>query len=143
MIQQSTADRITAERLRTLRPDFRARAEMWLAECREAGLNVYVYCGARTCREQDALFAKGRAVTRARGGQSFHNYGRALDFVPLVANKKNPGFFDAGWEAAPLYKRAAAIAAKYGMKALSWETPHLQDANFSSYTALPRKELIP
>ena len=49
--------------------------------------------GYRSTAEQNALFAKGRnaqgvvisakdTVTNARGGQSAHNYGCAVDFVP-------------------------------------------------------------
>lgn len=43
----------------------------------------------RTFAEQDALYAQGRngdkrpKVTNARGGQSYHNYGLAIDFCLL------------------------------------------------------------
>jgi hypothetical protein len=58
--------------------------------------------GLRTFEEQDALFAKGRTkpgpkVTNARGGQSNHNYGLAVDLAPLKNGKidwnvKNPAW---------------------------------------------------
>lgn len=59
--------------------------------------------GLRTIAEQDALFAKGRnaqgqvvdpsaVVTNARGGQSPHNYGLAVDVYPIVANSIDWGF---------------------------------------------------
>lgn len=53
----------------------------------------------RTFKEQDALYAQGRTalynsagkrlgkVTNAKGGQSIHNYGLALDIVLIVDNK--------------------------------------------------------
>jgi len=46
----------------------------------------------RTFEEQDALYAQGRTkpgsiVTKAKGGQSYHNYGLAIDFCLL--NDKN------------------------------------------------------
>jgi len=47
----------------------------------------------RTFAEQDALYAQGRTtagkkVTNAKGGQSFHNYGLALDFCLLIDDKE-------------------------------------------------------
>jgi hypothetical protein len=39
------------------------------------------FFGIRTIEEQDALFASGRHVTRARGGESAHNYGCATDWT--------------------------------------------------------------
>lgn len=40
--------------------------------------------GLRTFAEQDVLFAKHPKVTNARGGQSNHNYGLAVDLCPFV-----------------------------------------------------------
>ena len=39
-----------------------------------------IICGIRTYAEQDALYKQGPHVTRARGGQSMHNFGLAADF---------------------------------------------------------------
>jgi peptidoglycan L-alanyl-D-glutamate endopeptidase CwlK len=57
----------------------------------------------RTFAEQDALFAQGRTkpgkrVTNARGGQSYHNYGLAIDIVLLVDKDKNGTFETAAWD---------------------------------------------
>lgn len=53
---------------------------------------VQVY---RTFEEQDALYAQGRTkpgpkVTDAKGGQSYHNYGLAVDFC-LINDKNKDG----------------------------------------------------
>ena len=57
----------------------------------EKGLEVKYISGTRTYAEQDALYAKGRGgspgpiVTKARGGESNHNFGIAVDvglFLP-------------------------------------------------------------
>jgi peptidoglycan L-alanyl-D-glutamate endopeptidase CwlK len=50
------------------------------------GLYFAAFMGLRTIEEQDALYAKGRTtpgnrVTNARGGQSWHNFGLAVDLV--------------------------------------------------------------
>ena len=64
----------------------------------------------RTNAEQDELYAQGRTklfdntgkrlgkVTNAKGGQSIHNYGLALDIV-LLLDKNNDGVFEsASWD---------------------------------------------
>ncbi|MEK3826193.1 M15 family metallopeptidase [Paenibacillus sp. FSL K6-1558] len=50
------------------------------------GIEVVITHGYRSVEEQDALFAQGRSssgniVTNARGGESYHNYGLAIDFA--------------------------------------------------------------
>lgn len=42
------------------------------------GITIKITSGTRTYAEQDKLFAKG-GVTKARGGQSNHNFGIAID----------------------------------------------------------------
>lgn len=39
-----------------------------------------IICGIRTYDEQDTLYNKRPRVTRAKGGQSMHNFGLAADF---------------------------------------------------------------
>lgn len=75
---------------------------------------IKTYSGLRTFGEQDALFAKGRdlygkvldkkkIVTKARGGQSMHNYGLATDsaFLKDPDNPKGgiywPDKYDPEW----------------------------------------------
>jgi peptidoglycan L-alanyl-D-glutamate endopeptidase CwlK len=57
----------------------------------------------RTFAEQDALFAQGRTkpgnrVTNAKGGQSYHNYGLAIDIVLILDKDKNGTFETASWD---------------------------------------------
>ena len=59
-----------------------------------------IYSGLRTFAEQDALYAQGRdtvggIVTNARGGQSMHNYGLAVDMAPF--NMVTPNDDDVYW----------------------------------------------
>lgn len=124
--------------LSDLKAPFRLRAEAWEARCKAAGLDVLIYCTLRSNAEQDALYAQGRTkpgdiVTWAQGGQSAHNYGLALDFVPLVNGKPQwaPG--------SALYLQAIALAESEGMEAAArWplkkrEYPHLQEPNWKDY----------
>lgn len=64
----------------------------------------------RTFEEQNALYAQGRTklydskgrrlgkVTNAKGGQSIHNYGLALDIALLKDTDNNGTFETASWE---------------------------------------------
>ena len=75
-----------------LRPRTREKAIAFQTACREAGVPVLIYQTLRDKEYQDSLYAQGRTkpgkiVTNARGGSSFHEYGVAFDFVPLVEGK--------------------------------------------------------
>lgn len=50
------------------------------------GIEIVITHGFRSNEEQDALFNQGRSiagniVTNAQGGESYHNYGLAIDFA--------------------------------------------------------------
>ena len=64
----------------------------------------FLTCTHRTEAEQLELYAQGRTkpgkiVTNAKGGQSYHNYGLAIDIVLLVDRDKNGSFETASWDA--------------------------------------------
>lgn len=68
------------------------------------GIPIRVTSGLRTFAEQDALYAQGRTrpgnvVTKARGGYSNHNYGLAVDVVPLANGRPNWNVPDKVWQA--------------------------------------------
>jgi peptidoglycan LD-endopeptidase CwlK len=78
--------------LDALQPSFRSKAEELLEAWKAAGLDVIVTSTLRTNAEQAALYAQGRTtpgkvVTKAKPGTSWHNWGLALDAVPLLAGK--------------------------------------------------------
>lgn len=93
------------------------------------GVTPRFISGTRSFAEQDALYAKGRTapgprVTNARGGQSNHNYGIAVD-IGLFRGKEY-------LEESPLYNEIGAIVAKFPQ--LEWggswksivDLPHVQ-----------------
>jgi peptidoglycan LD-endopeptidase CwlK len=99
-------DKITLNRIELLHPDIRDEVrEIYEEICSRLTGNVicrFAYT-LRTFAEQDALFAQGRSkpgkrVTNARGGQSFHNYGLAVDIVLLVDRDKNGTYEEASWD---------------------------------------------
>jgi hypothetical protein len=87
--------------LSALTPDTRAAAERLLAHARSLGLNPVIQSTARTCAEQNALFAQGPTVTKVQGCRSWHVLGRAIDvhigsencadYVPLANYWKSLG----------------------------------------------------
>jgi LysM repeat protein len=74
-----------------LHPVFRERLVMLAEILARRGMKALITDGLRTFEEQEQLFQKGRRgipgeriVTRARGGQSNHNYGLAVDIYPVL-----------------------------------------------------------
>lgn len=74
------------------------------------GVRMRLAYTLRTFKEQDALYAQGRTklfdntgkrlgkVTNAKGGQSIHNFGLALDFVLLLDRNGDSVFESAVWD---------------------------------------------
>lgn len=93
------------------------------------GLKVEVVQGLRTFAEQDALFEQGRSkkgkkVTNAKGGQSNHNYGLAVDLCPFVGGQPQ-------WEDEKGFDRIGAAGKQQGLKwGGDWpkfpDRPHLE-----------------
>lgn len=95
------------------------------------GIFVQITSGYRSFAEQNKLYAKGRTasgniVTNAKGGQSNHNYGLAIDYVLLSADGKK-----AIWTVNEKWRRVAQIGKALGF---SWggdwmrfkDYPHLE-----------------
>ena len=120
MASRSTSD---------LHPVARELCLKWVDACRKAGYEVLVYCTYRSPEEQNDLYRIGREipgkkVTNAKGGQSFHQYRCAWDFVPLIGGKPQ-------WNNVEIYKRCAEIGEAMGIEwAGRWksfkETAHMQ-----------------
>ncbi len=76
-------------------PIFRERLVMLAETLAARGMKALITDGLRTFAEQDKLFEIGRRgvpgerpVTKARGGQSNHNYGLAVDLYPVLPDSK-------------------------------------------------------
>ena len=96
-------DNITLQRIELLHPKLRVETKDLYLNKIVPALTGRAMCRfaytLRTFDEQTALYAQGRTVlfdakgnrlgevTKAKAGQSFHNYGLALDIVLIVDNK--------------------------------------------------------
>jgi peptidoglycan L-alanyl-D-glutamate endopeptidase CwlK len=90
---------MSSRRIEDLHPDLQPLCRAFLEQARTEGVDVLITCTYRSNAEQDALYAQGRTtagpiVTRAKGGQSAHNFmmagkpaAKAFDVVPLVNGK--------------------------------------------------------
>lgn len=139
-------DKITLERIQLLHP-----------KLRDEGLRIYTeICDAlkgkamcrfaytlRTFAEQDILYAQGRTtpgkiVTNAKGSQSYHCYGLAIDIVLIVDMNGDEKFETASWDidsdfdgdGQSDWKEVVAIFKRYGWEAgIDWkfkDSPHFQ-----------------
>lgn len=107
-------DNLTLQRIQQLHPKVRQEVhDIYVNEIVPA-LSGRAICRfaytLRTNAEQDALYAQGRTklfdsngkrlgkVTNAKGGQSIHNYGLALDIVLLKDTNSDGTFESASWE---------------------------------------------
>lgn len=78
-------------KLDTLEPVFRTKAEALITRLRQAAIALLPVQCRRTIAEQNAIYAQGRTapgpiVTNAKGGQSAHNFGMAVDLCPVAKN---------------------------------------------------------
>lgn len=100
-------DQITLQRIKTLHPRVRKEALDMYTHANEKllgkGVRLRFAHTYRTPKEQDGLYAQGRTkagriVTNAKGWQSVHNYGLALDIVLLYDKDNNGTFETASWD---------------------------------------------
>lgn len=139
-------DQITLDRINLLHPKIKDEVLNIYDEI-VAALNGSAICRfshtLRTFAEQDALYAQGRTkagnkVTNAKGGQSYHNYGLAIDIVLLIDKDKNGTFETASWatnedfdgDKSADWMEIVAIFKRYGFEAgIDWhfkDAPHFQ-----------------
>jgi len=99
-------DLISVDRVNKLHPKVREEIKA-LIEQAEAKLGQYaairVVQGFRTFPEQAALYAQGRTspgnrVTNSKPGQSYHNFGTAIDVAILYDKDKNGTFEALSWD---------------------------------------------
>lgn len=122
-----------------LSPAVRPLVDAFLYAATGAGLDLLVTCTARTLAEQAQLYAQGRTapgkiVTNAPPGESAHNFGLAIDVVPIINGKPD-------WEGAhPVWAQAGNLGEAAGLEwAGRWvhmrEMPHFQLPNWRDHKA--------
>lgn len=122
---------INSRNLDDLLPKVKSMAQEFIAECANQNIDVLITSTYRDIESQNALYdqgrtTKGKIVTNAKGGQSFHNWKCAFDFVPIVNGK-------AQWNDLTTFKRCGAIAKNVGLEwAGNWKTfPELAHCQYT------------
>lgn len=138
-----------------LHPAVFAGQQELIAQTAKIGITILITDGFRSSEEQDALYAQGRTtdgpiVTQVRGGNSYHNYGLAIDFA--IRTKKGEVLWDMEYDGNGNSKadwmEVVGIAKKLGF---SWggdwdnfpDYPHLQMDFGYSIRELKRGERPP
>lgn len=139
-----------SRRLEDLHPIVAAKVRAFLGLAEQAGIPLLVTQTYRSPEEQAALYAKGRdaegrivdatkVVTNAPPGTSAHEYGMAVDVVPLKPNGKP-------WWTAPagIWNQLYKLAEQVGLDALgdrwgeyvSWDKGHFQEPGWKYLKSL-------
>lgn len=121
-----------------LNPIVKERSNQLIEKAAQKGILVVITDGFRSVEDQNQLYKKGRTtegniVTNAKGGESYHNYGLAVDF----ALKNSSGNiiwdmkYDGNQNGKPDWDEVVAIAKEFGFEwggdwAQFKDYPHLQ-----------------
>lgn len=125
-----------ATTITTLRPEFRALVETFLARLDAQGIRYVVTDTTRTAEEQAAAFARGASKCDGYKVLSKHQLGLAIDVVPQDELGR-PTWNYRRYPTA--YKRIAAVARELGLECgidwmpspyedvgLGWDPPHYE-----------------
>lgn len=118
-------------KLDTLEPNFRAKVEELIAKLKEHGINCVVTSGLRSIQQQNMLYAQGRTspgqiVTKAKGGESPHNFALAADLCPLDKDGKLWWMApDDVWNVMHLVGEQLGLRSGYDFKSIK-DNPHFE-----------------
>lgn len=143
-------DKPTLDRIAKLHPMVRQEMKTIIDECNKVltgRSQVRVAQGLRTFAEQDALYNQRPKVTNAKGGQSIHNYGFAVDIVLIIDGKTASWDTHKDWDADKIsdWDECVKIFAKHGW---SWggnwtsfkDMPHFDKIGFNNWRTLITKQ---
>ncbi|MDC3417126.1 M15 family metallopeptidase [Aquibacillus salsiterrae] len=120
-----------------LHPTVKRYRDILITQADSIGINIVITDGLRSYAEQDAIYARGRTkpgniVTNAQAGESYHNYGLAIDFALRVGDDVIWDItYDGNQNGKSDWMEVVALAKKLGF---SWggdwqgapDYPHLQ-----------------
>lgn len=137
-------DAITRERIGNLHPEFQQDVINFVVASQDIypDMTIRVSSGFRSYEEQEVLYKQGRTtpgsiVTNGKAGQSYHNYGLAIDIV-FIKNGK------AIWDHPEYYEQIADVCNEYNLEwGGTWtnfpDYPHFQNTMGMSTSELKVK----
>ncbi|TDP60078.1 M15 family metallopeptidase [Flavobacterium dankookense] len=146
-------DKYTKERITLLHPLVREEMTTIITECNKAltgRAKIRITQSLRTFEEQDALYAIGRTkpgkkITNAKGGQSIHNYGFAVDICLIIDGKTASWDTTKDWDNDQIadWYECVKIFAKFGWDwGGNWKTfkdlPHFDKRGYNNWKKLTK-----
>ncbi|MDH4057512.1 MAG: M15 family metallopeptidase [Cyclobacteriaceae bacterium] len=95
--------------LNALHPYFRDKVYLLIQKCKAKGIDLAVVESYRTRAKQSEYKSMGKKYTRSGAGKSKHQYGLAIDVVPIVNG-------EAQWHNKYLWKRIGVIGEQLGLR---------------------------
>ncbi|PZR37261.1 MAG: hypothetical protein DI538_12790 [Azospira oryzae] len=95
--------------LSALHPYFRDQIIQLIKTCKAKGITLAVVESFRTSSKQNEYKSMGEKYTRSKGGRSKHQYGLAIDLVPIVDSV-------AQWHNKALWKRVGIVGEQLGLR---------------------------
>lgn len=144
-------DKITIERISKLHPKVRDEVTLIISECDKAltgRAKIRITQGLRTFEEQNELYNKRPKVTNAKGGQSVHNYGFAVDICLIIDGKEVSWDTVKDWDGDRIsdWNECVAVFKKHGW---AWggdwtafkDLPHFDKIGFNQWRVLSTKKM--
>ncbi len=102
-----------------LHPVVRDKATIFLKKCKDVGIYLLVTSTLRDFEAQTILYAQGRTapgaiVTKAKAGESMHNYALAFDVVPVADGK--PVWGSSSTKDLALWNKVGTIGEECGLE---------------------------
>jgi len=94
--------------LNALHPYFRDKISKLIHLCKQKGIELEVVETFRTHAKQDEYKSMGRKYTRSGAGKSKHQYGLAIDLVPIVNGQPE-------WHNKALWRKIGVIGEQLGL----------------------------
>lgn len=94
--------------INALHPYFREKVNTLIANCAAKGIELAVVETFRTHTKQNEYRAMGKNYTRSKGGHSKHQYGLAIDVVPIVNGEPQ-------WNNGKLWRKIGLIGEQLGL----------------------------
>jgi hypothetical protein len=103
--------------LHSLHPYFRDKISQLIRNCKKKGIELAIVESYRTHAKQSEYFGMGRKYTRSAGGKSKHQYGLAVDVVPVIDSV-------AVWDNLALWRKIGTEGEKLGLRwGGRWRSP--------------------
>jgi hypothetical protein len=104
--------------LNSLHPFFRDQVLNLIAKCKAKGIDLVIVETYRTHAKQHEYKTMGKKYTSSGAGQSKHQYGLAVDVVPIVDSL-------AVWNNTMLWRKIGAVGEKLGLRwGGRWRKPY-------------------